>query len=54
MLASLFMAIAIPEAFDDRALLFVVGYVGLQSSATPSAVVGSPAERARDRRSKRI
>jgi low temperature requirement protein LtrA len=30
MLASMLMAIAIPEAFGDRALLFAVGYVGLQ------------------------
>jgi low temperature requirement protein LtrA len=30
MLASLFGAIAIPEAFGDRAGLFVVGYVGIQ------------------------
>ena len=30
MLASLCGAIAIPEAFDDRAGLFVVGYVGIQ------------------------
>jgi len=30
MLASLLMAIAIPDAFGDRALLFAVGYVGLQ------------------------
>lgn len=30
MLASLLMAIAIPEAFGDRALLFAAGYVGLQ------------------------
>src|ERR1051326_3482209 len=30
MLASLVMAIAIPEAFGSRALVFAVGYVGLQ------------------------
>jgi low temperature requirement protein LtrA len=30
MLASLLMAIAIPEAFGDRALLFAAGYVALQ------------------------
>ncbi len=30
MLASLCGAIAIPEAFEDRAGLFVVGYVGIQ------------------------
>ena len=30
MLASLLMAIAIPDAFGDRAVLFAVGYVGLQ------------------------
>ena len=30
MLASLFGAIAIPEAFDDRGGLFVLGYVGIQ------------------------
>ncbi|MDX6646303.1 MAG: hypothetical protein QOK40_2030, partial [Miltoncostaeaceae bacterium] len=30
MLASLLMAIAIPDAFGDRALLFAAGYAGLQ------------------------
>jgi low temperature requirement protein LtrA len=31
MLASLLGAVAIPEAFGDRALLFAIGYVGIQS-----------------------
>jgi low temperature requirement protein LtrA len=30
MLASLFMAIAIPDAFGDRAVMFAAGYAGLQ------------------------
>ena len=34
MLASLFMAIAIPEAFDDRALLFGLRMRAFRSSAT--------------------
>jgi low temperature requirement protein LtrA len=42
MLASLFMAIAIPEAFGDRALLFGASYAGLQILRNLFAVVGSP------------
>jgi low temperature requirement protein LtrA len=42
MLASLFMAIAIPEAFGDRALLFGASYAGLQILRNLFAVLGSP------------
>ena len=42
MLASLFMAIAIPEAFGDRALLFAASYAGLQIVRNAFAVIGSP------------
>jgi low temperature requirement protein LtrA len=42
MLASLLMAIAIPEAFGDRALLFAASYAGLQIVRNLFAVFGSP------------
>jgi low temperature requirement protein LtrA len=42
MLASLLMAIAIPEAFGDRALLFAASYSGLQIVRNLFAVFGSP------------
>jgi low temperature requirement protein LtrA len=42
MLASLLMAIAIPEAFGDRALLFASSYAGLQILRNAFAVYGSP------------
>jgi low temperature requirement protein LtrA len=42
MLASLLMAIAIPEAFGDRALLFASAYAGLQILRNAFAVYGSP------------
>ena len=43
MLASLLMAIAIPEAFGDRALLFAASYAALQIVRNAFAVFGSPA-----------
>jgi low temperature requirement protein LtrA len=42
MLASLLMAIAIPEAFGDRALLFAIAYSALQIVRNAFAVFGSP------------
>jgi len=42
MLASLLMAIAIPQAFDGRAVLFASSYVALQVVRNLFAVVGSP------------
>jgi low temperature requirement protein LtrA len=42
MLASLLMAIAIPEAFGDRALLFATSYSALQIVRNLFAVFGSP------------
>jgi low temperature requirement protein LtrA len=44
MLASLLMAIAIPEAFGDRALLFGASYAALQIVRNAFAVFGSPAD----------
>src|SRR5262245_2917220 len=44
MLASLLMAIAIPEAFDERALLFASSYAGLQIVRNLFAVFGSPSD----------
>jgi low temperature requirement protein LtrA len=44
MLASLLMAIAIPEAFDDRALLFASSYAGLQIVRNLFAAFGSPSD----------
>jgi low temperature requirement protein LtrA len=44
MLASLLMAIAIPEAFGDRALLFGSAYAGLQIVRNAFAVFGSPTD----------
>jgi low temperature requirement protein LtrA len=41
MLASMIGAIAIPEAFGDRALLLVVGYVGIQSLRNGFAVLAT-------------
>jgi low temperature requirement protein LtrA len=43
MLASLLMAIAIPQAFGSRAVLFASSYVGLQMVRNLFAVLGSPA-----------
>ena len=42
MAASLLMAIAIPEAFGDRALLFAAGYVAVQVMRNAFMVVVSP------------
>jgi low temperature requirement protein LtrA len=42
MLASLLLAVAIPEAFGDRAALFACSYVGLQVVRNVFAVLGSP------------
>jgi low temperature requirement protein LtrA len=42
MLSSLLMAIAIPDAFGERALLFAASYAGLQIARNVFAVVGSP------------
>ncbi len=42
MLSSLFMAIAIPDAFGEHALLFAAAYAGLQIVRNVFAVVGSP------------
>ena len=42
-LASLFMAIAIPDAFGERAVMFAAGYAGLQILRNAFAVHGSPA-----------
>ena len=42
MLASLLMAVAIPEAFGDRALLFGASYAALQIVRNVFAVFGSP------------
>ena len=42
MLASLFMAIAIPEAFGDKALLFAGSYVAIQVDATCSSPSSRP------------
>lgn len=44
MLASLLMAIGIPEAFGDRALLFAGGYVGVQAIRNAFAVWASEAD----------
>ena len=44
MLASLFMAIAIPEAFGDRALMFATSYASLQIIRNAFAVLGSPSD----------
>ena len=44
MLASLFMAIAIPEAFGDRALMFAASYASLQIIRNAFAVIGSPSD----------
>jgi len=44
MLASLVMAIAIPEAFGSRALVFAVGYVGLQVLRNAFIVVATKPE----------
>jgi low temperature requirement protein LtrA len=41
MLASLLGAIAIPEAFGDRALLLVIGYVGIQTVRNAFAVLAT-------------
>jgi low temperature requirement protein LtrA len=41
MLASMFGAIALPDAFGDRALLLVVGYVGIQSFRNWLLVLGT-------------
>jgi low temperature requirement protein LtrA len=46
-LASLLMAIAVPEAFGDRALLFAASYTALQVIRNLFAAYGSPAETAR-------
>ncbi len=44
MLASLFMAIAIPDAFGDRALMFAASYASLQIIRNAFAVIGSPSD----------
>ncbi len=43
-LASLFMAIAIPDAFGERAVMFAASYAGLQIVRNAFTVYGSPAE----------
>jgi low temperature requirement protein LtrA len=43
MLASLLMAIAIPEAFGERSVLFAASYVALQVVRNAFAAIGSPA-----------
>ena len=44
MLASLFMAIAIPDAFGERALMFAASYASLQIIRNAFAVIGSPSD----------
>ena len=44
MLASLFMAIAIPDAFGERALMFAASYASLQIIRNAFAVFGSPSD----------
>ena len=45
-LASLFMAIAIPDAFGERAVMFAAGYAGLQIVRNAFAVSRQPCRRA--------
>jgi low temperature requirement protein LtrA len=42
MLASLFMAVAIPEGFADRALLLACGYLALQIGRNAFVVAVTP------------
>lgn len=55
MLASLVMAVAIPDAFGERALLFAGGYVAIQIGRTAFlSVVAAPAGSRERTRASRI
>ena len=47
MVASMLMAIAIPEAFDDRGLLFAAGYIGARGPMLAYAFIALPRDQYR-------